>query len=107
MANGNYPSYTPHDTATRQIPPRDPDILHRTDYTEFESVSEAIVSTIAHIEGTEATELRSLFEETDIESLETLLAATPPDRTLVVLLSVDQYLVTCHNNGPLCIQRES
>ena len=107
MANGNHPSYLSYDAARRETSTDEPDVLHRANHTDFESVGEAIVSSIAHIEGTEATELRPLFADTDIESLESLLASTPPDRPLVVVFSVDQYLITCHNDGQLCIKRES
>ena len=74
----------------------------KVDYTEYESVSYAIIDSLATIKETEVTELDPLFNSVDLEAVDRLFEGNTND-DLIIEQMIDGYVVTIRGDGELTI----
>ena len=66
---------------------------------EYESVTQAIVASVATLENCRRTELPQLFGATDPEALDTLFDESDLEADLTVELTIGEFVVQCTNWG--------
>lgn len=75
------------------------------DYTGYESVSYAIIDTLATIKETEITGLKPLYNSVDLEAVDQLFEANTKDN-LTVEQVIDGHTITIRGDGKLTISME-